>query len=293
VKIIFSRKGFDTEKGGVASPIFPDRRICSLPIPDRTGPVRYKDIQFGRTTLGRVVHDLTVGRANRYTGNHHAHLDPDLRKEAIPRREGWLPAFGQRNQARTLLAENGVGIGDIFLFFGWFRRVEDMGGHLRFAKGQPDIHLLWGWLQVGQVFQETSRHPKLPLWASFHPHVGENDDWRAEGKVNNTLFVAAKRLKLPGRRLQIPGAGVYTKYHPVLQLTEPGKSRRNWRLPAWIYPGHNKPPLTYHRDKKRWKKDERGVVLRTVSRGQEFVLDTEYYPQAYKWLAGLFKVAAS
>jgi len=64
------------------------------------------------------------------------------------------------------------------------------------------------------------------------------------------------------------------------------------RLPAWMYPGHNKPPLTYHQDKKRWKKDERGVVLRTVSRDQEFVLDADYYPKAYQWLAGLFKAAA-
>jgi hypothetical protein len=30
MKIIFSRKGFDKKNGGVASPILPDDRICSL-----------------------------------------------------------------------------------------------------------------------------------------------------------------------------------------------------------------------------------------------------------------------
>ncbi|MGO9273044.1 MAG: hypothetical protein ACLQOO_22875, partial [Terriglobia bacterium] len=33
MKVIFSRKGFDAEAGGVASPILPDKRLCSIPIP--------------------------------------------------------------------------------------------------------------------------------------------------------------------------------------------------------------------------------------------------------------------
>jgi hypothetical protein len=37
-----------------------------------------------------------------------------------------------------------------------------------------------------------------------------------------------------------------------------------------MYPFPNKPPLTYHEDKKRWKKDRRGALLQTVDIGQEF-----------------------
>jgi hypothetical protein len=59
-----------------------------------------------------------------------------------------------------------------------------------------------------------------------------------------------------------------------------------------MYPFPNKPPLTYHPDKKRWEKTSRKVLLRTVDIGQEFVLDADYYPKAYHWLAELFRAAA-
>lgn len=295
MKIIFSRKGFDAKNGGVASPIFHDGRMYSLPIPSpdsEAGNVRYREIKFDQSNLGRIVADLTKRRAKRHTGNSRAHLDPDLNGSALARRSGWLPAFGQANAARAHLEENGVGGGDLFLFFGWFRRVEEIEGHLRFVRGEPDIHLLWGWLQVGEVYQECSRRSKLPLWASFHPHVYEGDEWRAEGENYDTLYVAKKRLDLPGLRLRIPGGGIFKKYHRKLQLTEPGNGRRVWRVPAWMYPFPNKPPLTYHPDKKRWTKVGGKVLLRTVDIGQEFVLDGEYYPQALKWLANLFRAAA-
>ncbi len=48
--------------------------------------------------------------------------------------------------AQAVLEREGVGPGDLFLFFGWFRRVEVCGGVFRFVKGAPDVHVLWGWL---------------------------------------------------------------------------------------------------------------------------------------------------
>ena len=33
MKLIFSRKGFDSSAGGIPSPILPDGRMISLPIP--------------------------------------------------------------------------------------------------------------------------------------------------------------------------------------------------------------------------------------------------------------------
>jgi hypothetical protein len=85
---------------------------------------------------------------------------------------------------------------------------------------------------------------------------------------------------------------VFRKYHKNLQLTRPEESRSVWRLPAWMYPFPNKPPLTYHEKKRRWQKDGRGTILKTVGIGQEFVLDADYYPKAYQWLTELFRAAA-
>jgi len=43
-------------------------------------------------------------------------------------------------------------------------------------------------------------------------------------------------------------------------------------------------------DLKRWTKGTDGVLLDSVSRGQEFVLDCDDYPEAQSWLRSLFCV---
>jgi Nucleotide modification associated domain 3 len=45
--------------------------------------------------------------------------------------------------------------------------------------------------------------------------------------------------------------------------------------------------LSYHGDKSRWARDGDAVLLRTVGRGQEFVLDCQEYPEAIQWLCHL------
>ena len=44
MKIILSRKGFDAEAGGFASPILPDGTMVSLPIPDDSSVVKYDEL---------------------------------------------------------------------------------------------------------------------------------------------------------------------------------------------------------------------------------------------------------
>src|SRR5688572_20248216 len=120
MKIVLSRKGFDSKAGGVPSPIFEDGSLVSLPIPYKTAPITFDDVAFGNVTLGPIVEDLTGGRIKR---SHPVHLDPDLVPSARPRRPGWRPLFGQTDTAQAHLASCGVGEGDLFLFFGWFRKV--------------------------------------------------------------------------------------------------------------------------------------------------------------------------
>ena len=148
MKIIFSRKGFDSAAGGVASPILPDGTMLSLPIPDRQSPIRYDQIFLHGHNIGRVVQDLTKGR----TGAHfRAHLDPDLVPEALSREGGWQPIFGQADGDQTVLKRADVGRGDMFLFFGWYREAALVDGVYRFTRGAPDIHAIWGWMQVERV----------------------------------------------------------------------------------------------------------------------------------------------
>jgi hypothetical protein len=41
MKLILSRKGFDSSTGGIPSPIFPDGRMVSLPIPDKSSTLTF------------------------------------------------------------------------------------------------------------------------------------------------------------------------------------------------------------------------------------------------------------
>ena len=45
------------------------------------------------------------------------------------------------------------GAGAVFLFFGLYRRVEKTVRGWRFVRGTPDLHVLWGWLQVDQKYR--------------------------------------------------------------------------------------------------------------------------------------------
>ena len=156
MKLILSRKGFDSSAGGVPSPIYPDGRMVSLPIPDKKSDVTYSDISCEGDSLGPLVAQLTGGRI---PSHYRAHIDPDLVQESLPRLAGWRPIFGQTGPAQSHLRNNGVGPGDLFLFFGLFRRVEGRDGAYTWTTNARPCHVIWGWLQVAEVLQLGSSRP--------------------------------------------------------------------------------------------------------------------------------------
>lgn len=78
MRIILSRKGFDSGAGGVPSPILPDGSMCSLPIPRTDKQRRFGQIMWQGRPLSQVVEDLTKRRVRATTP---VHLDPDLRQD--------------------------------------------------------------------------------------------------------------------------------------------------------------------------------------------------------------------
>ena len=86
---------------------------------------------------------------------------------------------------------------------------------------------------------------------------------------------------------------MFPRFDQLLVLTDPnGAGVSNWRLPRWFYPDDNKPPLTYHPDRRRWQRDDNCAYLRSVGRGQEFVLDLAHYSEAVEWLSDLVNASA-
>ena len=230
--------------------------------------------------LSDVVTAITRHRIAPRTG---VHLDPDRRRRARPRLRGWRPLFGQVDSAQTHLENCGVGVGDIFLFFGWFRATVRVNGQLSFDRAAPNLHVIFGWLQVDRMLLPTAEGGSIPRWADDHPHVRRAESMGA----NNTLYVASRQLELAGLPGSISGAGVFDKGSTVRTLTAEAKSRSVWRLPPWFYPAPGKPPLSFHGDARRWQSDSTGCYLHTVGRGQEFVLDCEHYPAADAWLRAI------
>lgn len=123
MRIVFSRKGVDSAAGRIPSPII-DGRLVSLPIP-ASDKITYGDLKFRGISLGRVVEDLSRHKRKPLLPNRHIHLDPDLRRDAYPRMRGWRPIFGQGEQgSESHLQACGVTVGDLFLFYGWFKEAE-------------------------------------------------------------------------------------------------------------------------------------------------------------------------
>ena len=275
MKLILSRKGFDSGAGGRPSPIFPDGGLLSLPIPDKSSTIAYKDIAADHCEcVGELVQDLAG-----IPPTHRAHLDPDLSARSIPRLRGWRPLFGQVGAAEKHLENNGVGSGDVFLFFGLFRRVERSLLKWRYVRGSRPMHVIFGWLQVAER-AAVSDWPPRDRWALYHPHFTRGTE------PSNVVYVATERLSLPGvTRSGIAGAGRFTCFSQKLRLTEPDcRTPSRWLLPGWFHPGGRASALTYLGKPSRWRMSRAGVRLTSVSRGQEFVLDCDDYPEAINWL---------
>lgn len=287
MRLILSRKGFDSSEGGCPSPILPDGSLCVLPIPDRQSDIRYDRVRHGPRRLGKIAGNLTGGRI---TGAHGAHLDPDLVTDAYPRLPGWRPVLGQTGSAQGHLRNQGVSCGDLFLFFGVFRPAEMYRRRWRFVPGSRPVHALWGWLHVGEVHTiDALAESELP-WARYHPH------FHGEPDPGNTLYVASDDFRMPGSRFQsepLPGSGVFSHWHPDRMLTDPGgRLPTQWRLPDAFFPAGGRAPLSYHARRDRWQLKPPYCYLQCAARGQEFVIDLDAYPDVADWAAGILRTDA-
>jgi hypothetical protein len=192
------------------------------------------------------------------------------------------------------LASQGVDVGDIFLFFGWFRQTCLIDGRLARDKSAKDIHCLFGYLQVGEIVELGARpdakaHLEARPWLAGHPHLsGERDS-------NNALYLGARQLAIPGQPNAItrPGWGSFETFSKDLALTDPNaENRSDWLLPDFFGPdGFG---LSYHGSGERWGEPSDGRrSMRAVAKGQEFVADIGSDARAHSWVASLLDIGMS
>ncbi len=233
---------------------------------------------------GPLVADLTRGRITADTG---AHLDPDLTRESLPRQPVGGPCSGR-----------------------WARRLATCATRRR-AGGS--VSFLWSLppRRAGRRVLAVGRR-RRPLSCAVGLDAGGGDSV-AEGGVAGVVCVGrlssalsaaragCKCLYLARRHLcvgsdddDLPGAGIFARYAARRRLTAVDAPRvSDWDLPDWWYPGEGRAPLSYHGDLRRWRRAAGRTALRAVARGQEFVLDTEQYPEALPWARELIRRQAN
>lgn len=222
MKVILSRKGFDSANGGLPSLIMPNGEVVSMPIPSPGDANSYDQLRYGKKTYRQILKELAPKK--RFA---RCHLDPDLDAcRLIKKPCGWKPAFGQIGSSSSYLL-NTVGLqpGDIFLFFGNFRRVEEVDGKYRFVRRtgvfyqDNPIQLIWGYLQVGEIITDGV---KIKARYPWHPH-SKRDRLREK---TNILVVPRKHLSFSPSR---PGCGLL-RFDLRRVLTKLGANKATWKF---------------------------------------------------------------
>jgi len=228
MKVVLSRKGFDSTYGGIPSPII-EGTLLSMPIPSPDDKLAYEELQYKGCTYKDILRQLSP-RSKRFDKCPKCHLDPDIREDVrIKAEPNWKPAFGQIDQAQTYLQNKNVKPGDLFLFFGRFRKTkgDPAAGTLEFDKDEPIIHAIYGYMQIGEIVPVNAIKKMKYRW---HPHgSGERLN-----KETNTLYIPADKLSFDKER---HGWGTFEYSESrVLTLAE---RTATWRsidclLPEWI-----------------------------------------------------------
>ena len=284
IKIILSRKGFDSAAGGYPSPYFIETgKLLSLPIPEDNGNNidtgnLYSDLVYdGKSSYLDLMKELGMKNFE----NRHVHLDPDLNSDTLNNRnENWNGIFGQSSSAQAHLRNKGVKQGDIFLFFGWFRDAIMTNDGYKFING-TDKHIIWGYLQVGQV-ESIKKDDVYSEWKNNHPH------YYYRNRQQNTGYIASNILSF---NKNYKGYGIF-KFKDPLLLTSPGQKKRSiWKLPKYFYPSEGT-TMSYHEKienksgKLIWDLKDDHCILQSVGRGQEFVIEGDN--RILDWVKELF-----
>jgi hypothetical protein len=302
MKIILSRKGVDSAAGGEASYITRGGDLICIPIPEKNAvghSTNYASIHSNIGDLGNFVAPFWIvpnGTKQFLVPRSKAHLDPDLCSTSLPRKAGWIAAFGQRTPSAVHLLDRHVDRGTLFLFYGWFRDacatfrspMPLRGKNSHYAPMGRSLHLIFGYLQVEQCYKGEDTGALLAAFPALsdHPHLNTP----RVNTPNNRLYIATDRLQIDGLCKSLPGAGVFA-FDQRRRLTAAGEHRRShWRLEGWRTTNNNQP--IFDRDAGAfigWT--PHGVCDWEVINhgyGQEFAIDTKTHPDVLKWVLNLF-----
>jgi hypothetical protein len=254
MKIVFSRKGFDDQYGGIPSVIWPNsKEMLSFPIPVKSPEQGYRadELSFKGNKFSKLLSDLNY---NWNKNGDNFHFDP-LIQSVLPEVPP-VGAFGQSGSALGHLKKNHITKGDVFLFFGTFCECYWEGDKLmRYSMMHP-FHAIWGFLEVDSYIdidpnqsdaedELLKTHPYL----KNHPHILNRQLYKSK----NTIYIGKS-------------FGAF-RYNESLRLSKNNFKKSIWELPK-VFSGVD---ISYIKPS-TFQKDPPRVDLDTPGKGQEFVL---------------------
>lgn len=281
MKVILSRKGFDSTSGGHPSPVFPDGTMLSIPIPEGNydGGVPYSELQLPSGIECNNYYELMKqiyrngkicinGKYVPFDEKTLCHLDPDLvyttKKNREKSKDNWRGKFGQMDNWEIHLQKQGVECDSLFLFFGLFRDVEYDKNLEKYVFVRRPFHAIWGYMRVGKVYRnEDIRQHKFD-----HPHTHTmyfKDDKGLH--VENAIYEAREHLELDFDPLR-KGYDVFL-FHENRKLTKPGESVSKWLLHDFM----KTTEISCHKMDEFFGYKEDRDYFQSIYRGQEFVFN--------------------
>lgn len=312
MKVILSRKGFDSSYGGFPSIILPKEmgsKMISFPIPDRKK--KKNDVEqiinycFDKTEIAKEKKISLINLLSKIKGKKKIkmpkekeadpsefifHVDPEIQNmevkdenangEMISFYNRKLGSLGQSSAAAGHLLNNDIdkiSANDptIFLFFGWFNNTEWKNKQL--IPKEKSFHAIWGYLIVDATINISSDPKiKIPEKLKNHPHIINKDTY---GKKTNIIFYGEHYGTLP--------------FNEKLRLTKKDSDNRsNWEIHN-LWKGMNlkkdEITMTYNSNKIKSKlvSNSDKIEFTAASIGQEFIIKNANPKELEKWLIGL------
>ncbi len=265
MKIILSKKGLDSSFSKYPIPIL-DEKLIFVPIPDEKDNIKYGNLSF----LDRFIE---ITGQNKSFLKTHCHFDPQL--ENYFNCKNFKGSLGQSKGFQTHLEDNGVEVGDLFLFYGWYWDIINDNYH---KKGK---HVIWGYMQIGEIIKpetlnksERNELEKKYPWLKYQPHWDSN---KYKNVNNNTIYIAKDVCTFDNN---LKGCGIFN-YTMGLDLTDKdSKNRTNWRVEE----------LSNCKTSYKSSSGENGFdklgQYKVPARCQEIVINDK---KAEKWAANLIK----
>lgn len=297
MKVVLSKKGVDSSNCSNPVKAVLGEELLFIPIPSLKEKVSYQDIKYSKdkTMLDKAKeniknckflmnvpidcldNELKVG----------CHLDPQLKNYYD--NDKFLASFGQVEKAQKYLENNKIGVGDLFLFYGWFYDEET----------HKDKHIIWGYMQVGDVltFNEDGtvnssnlkpgKKLKRKEVEKVYPFLKNQPHWKNTENYpferNNTIYIAKEYFN--DEESNIKGYGVF-KYNEKLALTDSNADRKSdWCVEALA---NAKIMKSSGKENDCYSFDNDGRISIAKGYGQEFVLKES--DEVSSWAENLLKL---